>query len=495
MKLVEISGFIHIDLCLSKHWVHHINDNNASPGNPLDNYQSNFVSSVWNFSVPETNHFLLIGLAVASIIGTVVQQNASHEQYLKEYSEATIRLFSALNFFDMYHSWWFILLLYLLTVNLIACSIKRLPRDLKMVSTPTLILNEGLEKSLSCVEHHKMTGNAATLTDKMAAFLRQEFAAPQITEDKGVYHLFAQKNLYSRFGVYFLHFSIIVIFIWAMIGSFFGYKAYVSIEEGNGISEVYKRPAVGELMETPEQLAKRTINLGFTVRCDKFSVSFYDNGAPKEFKSILSVIENGKTVIDRRPIIVNDPLTYKGITFYQASYSPAGEPVFHLTAKNRKDNTQTKLAIRQGDRIALPGGAYLQALEYTQEIKPFIPQLSGPALKVAIIPKTGEPQSFLLLRNYPDFDAERGGDLIFTYDSIDEKWQTGLQVAKDPGVWIVWAGCALMVIGICMAFFLSHRRVWVRVESGRITIGGTSNKNQAAFQLFFDSLLEKLGKT
>jgi cytochrome c biogenesis protein len=45
-----------------------------------------------------------------------------------------------------------------------------------------------------------------------------------------------------------------------------------------------------------------------------------------------------------------------------------------------------------------------------------------------------------------------------------------------------------------MAFFLSHRRVWVRVESGRITIGGTANKNQAAFQLFFDSLLEKLGK-
>ena len=458
--------------------------------------KGNFASSVWNFFCSlKLTIFLLIGLAVASIIGTVVQQNASPEQYLKEYSEATIRLFSALNFFDMYHSWWFILLLYLLTVNLVACSIKRLPRDLKMVSTPTLILNEGLEKSLSCVEHHKTSGNATTLRDRMVEFLRQEFAAPQVTEDKGVYHLFAQKNLYSRFGVYFLHFSIIVIFIGAMTGSYFGYKAFVNIEEGSGVSEVYKRPAVGEHMETQEQLAKRTINLGFTVRCDKFTVSFYDNGAPKEFKSILSVIENGKPVIDRRPIIVNDPLTYKGITFYQASYSPAGEPVFHLTARNRKNNTQTKLAVRQSDRIALPDGAYLQALEYTQEIKPFIPQLSGPALKVALITKTGEPQSFLLLRNYPDFDVERGGDLIFTYDSVDEKWKTGLQVAKDPGVWIVWAGCALMVIGICMAFFLSHRRIWVRVESGRITIGGTANKNQAAFQLFFDRLLEKLGKT
>jgi cytochrome c biogenesis protein len=462
----------------------------------LTTTKGNLASSVWNFFCSlKLTIFLLIGLAVASIIGTVVQQNAPPEQYLKEYSEATIRLFSALNFFDMYHSWWFILLLYLLTVNLVACSLKRLPHDMKLVSKPTLMLNEGLEKSLSCVEHRKLSGNAAELRDRMVEFLSKEFAAPQVTEDKGIYHLFAQKNLFSRFGVYFLHFSIIVIFIGAMVGSFFGYKAYVNIVEGSGISEVYKRPTVASRMETPEQLAKRTINLGFTVVCNKFSVSFYDTGAPKEFKSILSVIENGKTVIDKRPIIVNDPLTYKGITFYQSSYSPAGAPVFHLTAKDAKDNSRVKLAVRQGDRIALPDGAYLQALEYTQEIKPYIPQLSGPALKVALISKTGETQSFILLMNYPDFDVERGGDLILTYDSIEEKWQTGLQVAKDPGVWIVWAGCALMIIGICMAFFLSHRRVWVKVESGRITIGGTANKNQAAFQLFFDGLLAKMGKT
>jgi cytochrome c biogenesis protein len=51
-----------------------------------------------------------------------------------------------------------------------------------------------------------------------------------------------------------------------------------------------------------------------------------------------------------------------------------------------------------------------------------------------------------------------------------------------------------MVIGICMAFFLSHRRIWIRVESGRVTIGGATNKNQAAFQLYFDGLAEKLKK-
>ncbi len=440
-----------------------------------------FIHSSWKlFCSLKLTIFLLIGLAAASIIGTVIPQNAPPEQYFKLYGESTIRLFGMLNFFDMYHSWWFITLLYLLTLNLVACSLKRLPRDVKIFSEPTLKLDEGLEKSLSLVQHRKMSGSAAALRDSMAAFLRREFAAPRVTEDNGEYHLFAQKNLYSRLGVYVLHFSIIIIFIGAMVGSYFGYKAFVNIEEGAAASTVAKLPG------------GKPIDLGFSVKCEHFSVSFYENGAPKEFKSILSVIDNGMTVIDRRPIIVNAPLTYKGITFYQASYSPAGEPVFHLTVRNRKDGTSSKVTIRQGESVPLPDGNSLQVIDYTGEIKRFIPQLTGPAVRLAIVPKSGQPQTLMILHNYPDFDAERGGDLIFTYDGIDEKWQTGLQVAKDPGVWIVWAGCALMVLGICIAFFLSHRRIWIRVEKDRITIGGTANKNQAAFQLFFDGLVEKL---
>ncbi len=84
--------------------------------------------------------------------------------------------------------------------------------------------------------------------------------------------------------------------------------------------------------------------------------------------------------------------------------------------------------------------------------------------------------------------------MIFTYDGADEKFYTGLQVAKDPGVLVVWLGCALMVLGICMAFFLSHKRVWCRVGQGKVTLAGTASKNPANFQLFFDGLTEKLKK-
>jgi cytochrome c biogenesis protein len=449
----------------------------------LTTHNRSFVQSAWDFFCSlKLSIFLLICLAVTSIIGTVIPQSPPRE-YLVTLSDTKIRLYSALGFFDMYHSWWFILLLYLLTINLVACSIKRLPRVWKFISEPNLVMDAGLEKTLSLTHDFKKQEDATTLRDRMIAFLKGEFAAPVVTERDGEFHLFAQKNPYCRLGVYVVHSSIIIIFIGALIGSYFGYKAYVQIPEGMSASTVYSLRG------------QNPIDLGFAVRCEKFSVTFYDTGAPKEFKSILTILENGQPVkgYENIPIVVNDPLTYKGFTFYQSSYGAAGEgAVFRLTVRDRKGGAATNLIVHKGEKAALPGGGFVEVIDSTQDVSPFIPQFSGPAAKVGITTAAGKQNSFILFKNYPDFDLQRGGERVFTYDGADEKFYTGLQVAKDPGVWVVWSGCALMVIGICMAFFISHKRIWIRVANGRVTIGGTANKNQPAFQLLFDKMVNKL---
>ena len=452
----------------------------------LTTNKGGFLQTLWDFFCSlKLSIFLLIGLAATSIIGTVIPQGSPPPEYLQTISQTKLQIYEKLGFFDMYHSWWFILLLYLLTVNLVACSIKRLPRVWKMISEPSLVLDDGLEKSLSLTHDFKMPGDLASLRDKMAAFLKSEFAAPVVTEQNGEYHLFAQKSPYARLGVYVVHLSIIIIFIGALLGSFFGYKAFVNIVEGTSTSTVYTR-------------SEKPVELGFSVRCEKFSVSFYDTGAPKEFKSVLTVLENGTPVAgyENIPIIVNDPLTYKGITFYQSSYGPAGDSsVFRFTVKDRKGGAPVPLVVRKGESTPLPGGGSMHVVESTQEVRNFIPEFSGPAAKVEVhLPGGGTPQSFIVFRNYPDFDDQRGGDLIFNYIDSDEKFYTGLQVAKDPGVWVVWLGCTLMVIGISMAFFMSHKRIWIRVAQGRLTIAGTASKNPAAFQNTFDSLVEKIKK-
>ncbi|HEY6006717.1 MAG TPA: cytochrome c biogenesis protein ResB, partial [Geobacteraceae bacterium] len=184
---------------------------------------------------------------------------------------------------------------------------------------------------------------------------------------------------------------------------------------------------------------------------------------------------------------------YKGITFYQSSYGPADEGGSHrFTVRPRAGGSATQLVVRQGESTALPGGGSLKVLEATQEVRAFIPEFSGPAAKVEVTPASGAPNSFLVFQNYPALDEQRGGDLIFTYDGSDQKFYTGLQVAHDPGVWVVWSGCILMVIGICMAFFMSHKRLWIRIGHGRVVMGGTASKNPAGFQLLFDDLVAKL---
>jgi len=444
---------------------------------------NSFVTSLWKFfSSLKLTIFLLIGLAAVSIIGTVIPQGTPPPaEYLQTISQAKFDIYQKLGFFDMYHSWWFVLLLYLLTINMAACTLRRFPHDWKTFREQAPTLDETREKSLPFSHVWKTRGNAGEMKRLASDILKAGFAAPLVTKVDDEYHLFAQKGRYSRLGVYILHAGIVVIFIGAIIGSLFGFRGNVWIDEGASVSTVSSNRG------TP-------LELGFSVRCESFSVSYYDTGAPKEFKSILTVIENGRTVIDKRPVIVNSPLTYRGITFYQASYSPAGAPVFHINIRDRKSGAVSHIDVAQGETVRLPSGESLRALDYTQDISPYIQQLSGPAVRVALLSRSGEARTLLLLKNYSDFDDLRKGDQIFSVNGIDMKWRTGLQVTKDPGVWIVWLGCILLVGGIFMAFFLSHRRIWVRIGGGRLVVAGSAGKHQAAFRAVFDGLADQLKK-
>ena len=439
-----------------------------------------FTESLWDFFCSlKLSISLLIGLALTSIIGTVVPQGNIQPEYLRTISETKFKLYQSLSFFDMYHSWWFMLLLYLLTVNLVACSIKRLPRVWKIVSEPQLVMDESFEKSLSLTHDFKVSGDAvAKLTD----FLRGALGEPVVTEKDGAVHLFVQKNPWCRLGVYVVHLSIIFIFIGALVGSFFGYKAYINIVEGTSVDTVFTQK-------------QKPIKLGFAVRCDSFSVSYYNTGAPKEFKSILTVLENGQPVkgYEKIPVIVNDPLSYKGITFYQSSYGQTGEgSAYHFNVSRRDGGGSTHVDVKQGEQLKLPGGATLEVLEATQDVRQFIPQFSGPAAKVQLTMPGKAPEAFIVFKNHPEIEAQRKGELVLQYGGADVKQYTGLQVARDPGVWIVWFGCALMTIGIFMAFFMSHNRFWIRIANGRAVLGGSASKNPAAFAGKFEALVEKL---
>jgi cytochrome c biogenesis protein len=434
------------------------------------------MDRVWNICISVKLAIVtLIVLAVTSILGTIIEQNQPPEKYHQIYEDWAFTLMDRINLFDMYHSWWFLLILVLFTVNLSCCTIDRFPKMLRVVRNPRTKLDGNLEKTLSLSDRWKRKGALSEWTGKYAEALTASFAKPKVTEDGGEVHLYAETGVASRFGVYVTHLSILIIFIGAIVGIRFGFKGNVNIPEGESVTRVPVRG--GTAMQ----------DLGFTVRCNSFRLETYPTGQPKAFMSDLSVIEEGREVV-RKTIVVNDPLQYKGIWFYQSSYGQAGGVTAQVAVSRRDGTPMGALALPPNEPFPIDGYGMLRGVNYEQNF-----QGRGPALQV-VVEKPGKPNaSFWILQGRPDLDRQRDDSLVFSFGGLSSKMFTGLQVAKDPGVNIVWLGCALMVIGLIMAFFLSHQRVWVRLVQGtdgrvEVVLAGSASRNRIAFEKRFEKL-------
>lgn len=421
------------------------------------------------FSSVKLALFTLFFLAMTSIIGTVIPQKESFDWYVHNYSEITARVFQVLSIPDMYNSWWFLGLLGLLATNLIICSIDRFPGVWRQIHADNLTT---LPKRLQ-----KMRLQANWSSDKIDEGLGQELTAglakkgwkaTQRRSEAGLL-LFAQKGAMTRTGVYIVHASILMIFLGAIIGELYGFKGSIMLPETQATSSIF------------EFGTGKTIDLGFTVRCERFDIEFYDSGMPKAYRSKLTVLENDKVTLEKE-IVVNDPLTYNGITFYQASYQ--GYEDYLITVTN--------LDSKVSDTVTMPFQQQKSLPQLQARVGVINAQASGQSvrnMKIWFKDDLG-PASTFWVEAGKQVTINRPGKQYLI--AAKQMYATGLQVAKDPGVWIVYLGCAMMIFGLFVAFFMSHRRVWVLLtkdnDRTRVLISGSANKNKIAFEKTFDGL-------
>ena len=137
--------------------------------------------------------------------------------------------------------------------------------------------------------------------------------------------------------------SIILLLAGALIGSVSGFEGYVNIPEGEAVNSIMVRNT------------RQMHNLGFEIRCDDFDVSFYKSGAPKEYRSTLTILAQGKPVLTKN-IIVNDPLRYKGINLFPSSYGPIPPEEATLNFESSKTGKVYKKKAKIGQQIDLPEG-------------------------------------------------------------------------------------------------------------------------------------------
>jgi cytochrome c biogenesis protein len=105
-----------------------------------------------------------------------------------------------------------------------------------------------------------------------------------------------------------------------------------------------------------------------------------------------------------------------------------------------------------------------------------------------------EPELFWMQNNATvSVKTDRG---VFTF-SFRQLQSVLFLVTKDPGVWIVYGGFIIMVFGLAISFFLSHRKIWVYLspadKSGcRILVSGSANKHKPAFSTQFEKLVSQI---
>lgn len=447
-------------------------------------------SGIWSFlNSLKLTIFILIALAVTSIFGTTIEQNAQPEKYIAEYGDWWAGIILYANLDNMYYSWWFRGLIALLAVNIIVCTIERFPPKWKS------LLNHKQERFdprlIEKFSHHEtlnLDASPEAVKDRLLQVLKKKRFGTVTSGGGGEFFVYAWKGRIGRLGSDMTHISLLLILLGALVGSVYGYRDYALMNVGNTV---------------------RLPNEEFRIRLDKFWIDYYDTGHIKQYNSVLTVIEDGKEVLQKQ-IWVNEPLDYKGLKFYQANYGLSWNKLeeAQLTFRHKvKEGTEISFAAKWNTLTEVPNSKYsVKLIGYTadfayDEESNFVYSKSekaeNPAIKIEVYQGDNLVSSPWLFLNYPGiFPAIPDSDQDFVYTGHKGSWYSGLQYSKDPGTNIVWLGSAVMGIGFIMAFFIYHRRVWIHIKgSGQSTvmkIGGTINKNTFAFERDIKEITESV---
>jgi cytochrome c biogenesis protein len=447
--------------------------------------KDSFADQIWMFfaSVKLTVYTLVL-LALTSIVGTVVLQNGSPEAYIRLYGPGLYNMIQVLDLDRMYQAWWYLLLMVVLCVNIVVCSIDRLSVTWKIIFPKNISVNpQRFEKT-----KNRQQFECQLSMDSFAHQAKQMLAARagkviEKTSETGLI-LYAEKGRWSRLGVYVVHSSVLMLLAGALIGSALGFKANLRLDEGQTADTVF---------DTHTRLP---IKLPFTVRCNDFQVKFYDTGAPDEFKSSLTILENNQERFTE-DILVNHPLRYKGINIFQAYYGATTPDEARFEITDSETGTVEVHTIKNGGVVSLPAGAGNFIFEG------FVPHydFNGHDLGEAFIGRLdtidGRNVQIVLPTKFPTFDKMRKSRFTVEVKSWDQAYYTGLQVTKDPGVPFVYTGFLLMIIGCWVTFFVSHQSVCIGLEqtgsgSTRVWVAGRANRNAQSTNLIVKKLVKEL---
>ncbi len=291
---------------------------------------------------------LLVALAIASVIGTVLVQNQPYTEYLMDFGPFWHEIFAGMGLYQVYSATWFLLVVAFLVVSTSFCVYRQTPGLLKDLRRYNLQVRE---KSLRAFKA-SATGELDQPRDDFVQHAHrvlkaQGFRAREKTND-GETVIAAMRGRWNRLGYLLTHVGIVVICVGALADG----TTLLKVNEWLGKLEIETRsvpvsevppsawvsvnnPSFRGSVEIPEGASADVVflpmrdgylvqQLPFRIELEEFRIERFSTGAEQSYESDLVIHDPEREEPLRHTISVNYPLIYNGYAIFQASFADGG---------------------------------------------------------------------------------------------------------------------------------------------------------------------------
>ncbi len=504
----------------------------TSAGSPLPRS----VALVWrSLRSMRTALILLLLLALASVAGSLIPQWPVNPQGVLHYREIHPLVgdfYERAGLFDVFGSWWFVLITVLLFTSLVACLVPRTRAAFRAVRQRPIQARE-IDAFRHYTEVSVPADPDAAVASSTRVLRRRAF---RVAADPAQHAIAAEKGAARELGSLFFHWAFILLLAGVVWGKGTGYTGYAVIPDGGTWVDAQANYD-GQIR------AGRFFGGDFTgtgIRLRGFEVTYGPTGMATDFVSHVDLLDADGNLIRSQDIHVNHPAHVAGLNVFQNAFGWAPQLEVALDGKalaNQKlvmrrepappgvpDDAMpwlgyvkvTSVRPQMAVEVELyPDGRayYLQlttgrAVPMTTEFDPVIrfsvwrgpiTDPSPATLDTTFMKKTasgivGGGRTSSLENGRPVDPGAKAEGLSLSFVNLGH--YTVLQVSRDRGVPVVLAAAILILIGLLPALYTSRRKVWVRAEpkgtGAVLKVGGFALQRKPQFEEEFTKLVEAL---
>lgn len=470
---------------------------------------------------------LLLLVALAAVAGSLVPQvGVADPRIAATFRDHPLRarIFEQLGLFDVYGSWWFTLLYVLLLVSLGACLLPRtraFVRNLRTKPTPARDL-DGLRHY---AEVTVPAGPDRAIAGARRVLRRRLF---RVSGPNGRPALAADKGLARELGSLLFHWSFFLLLVGIVWGKGTGFSGRAVIVEGQTWVEAHANydGSIREGRFFGED------HSGARIRVNDFQVTYRATGQPRDFVTRATISEADGSGTRDVEIRVNEPAEIDGVRYYQFGYGWA--PVVEARSDGELVASDPIVCVQD----AAPEGVSPLQMPWNCVLK--LPSLrpqvgvrfqlwpDSRALFALLETGTAMPMfgEFAPVMSYTVYEGDLRSELVQRAGALDTtamrevdsgvlgadasvevadgltlrfsdlRRYTVLQVARDRGLWIVFAAAILVLAGLLPALYTSRRKLWVTAETNGggtvLKVGGFALQRRQQFEEEFSRLVTRL---